>query len=303
MKADKYNDNEILFLRENRDDYTIKDLSELFNNKFNRDISSSRLRKDCEELGILCNKRNFRCKYTEDQIEFLRVNRVHNTCEKLTHMFNEKYKCNKSIVAIKSMLHEYNISGHIDDRRYVDEEIEFLKKYGPICQHSELEKRYEETFRKFKSGVGLRCKCKKLGIEFDHDEWKKLNPDKTVWNKGMPTEEYLSTFKFDHRTVHVGDERIAKNGAILVAIENKHCAFPVYITKSRYIYEQKYGKIPEGYVVMHLDGDLRNDDLDNLVSVPKAYQSYFLRNHWHSDNKEFTKACLKYCELVECIKR
>lgn len=41
-----------------------------------------------------------------------------------------------------------------------------------------------------------------------------------------------------------------------------------WIAYARYVWEQAHGLIPRGWRVMHRDGDLLNDDLDNLVCVP-----------------------------------
>lgn len=39
-----------------------------------------------------------------------------------------------------------------------------------------------------------------------------------------------------------------------------------WIPYARYLYEQKYGQVPKGHLVVHVDGDSMNDDPDNLQS-------------------------------------
>lgn len=49
------------------------------------------------------------------------------------------------------------------------------------------------------------------------------------------------------------------------------------VRRPRKIYEQHYGAIPEGFVVVHQDGDRYNDSPDNLIAISRAEN--LKRNH------------------------
>lgn len=36
------------------------------------------------------------------------------------------------------------------------------------------------------------------------------------------------------------------------------------------IYQDEYGKIPKGWILYHIDKNKHNDDLDNLIAIPRA---------------------------------
>lgn len=42
-----------------------------------------------------------------------------------------------------------------------------------------------------------------------------------------------------------------------------------WIPYARYLYEQKYGRLPDGFFVVHIDGDQMNDCIDNLTAVDR----------------------------------
>lgn len=42
------------------------------------------------------------------------------------------------------------------------------------------------------------------------------------------------------------------------------------VRKPRKIYEDNFGSIPEGYVVIHLDGNKLNDEPNNLLAISRA---------------------------------
>ena len=42
------------------------------------------------------------------------------------------------------------------------------------------------------------------------------------------------------------------------------------IRKSKKVYEEKFGTVPNNWIIYHLDGDKRNDCVNNLIAIPRA---------------------------------
>jgi len=42
------------------------------------------------------------------------------------------------------------------------------------------------------------------------------------------------------------------------------------VRRPKKLYEDAHGVIPKGWVIYHLDRDKDNDDLDNLIAIPRA---------------------------------
>jgi hypothetical protein len=99
-------------------------------------------------------------------------------------------------------------------------------------------------------------------------------------NKGRKLVEYISkesilkmketSFKIgqtagDKSNTWKGGVQLMKNDCVyLYDGPNKR------IRRPRAIYEENFGKIPEGYVIYHLDRDKGNDDPYNLEAISRA---------------------------------
>lgn len=102
-----------------------------------------------------------------------------------------------------------------------------------------------------------------------------------TWNAGKKGIHLspASEFKKGHLPVqhkHVGTIRIVtreRQGRINQFREIKVSGIMQgrhkWIPYARYLYEQKYGSVLKGYLVVHVDGDLMNDDPDNLRCVDR----------------------------------
>ena len=90
-----------------------------------------------------------------------------------------------------------------------------------------------------------------------------------------------------------------KNGLVRIKINKKQ-----WVYKQRYIYETHYGKIPNDYMVIFLDGNKNNYDINNLCAVPKeiARTLYVLARDEKPLDKELTKLGLLIAEVKEKTK-
>lgn len=139
--------------------------------------------------------------------------------------------------------------------------------------------------------MGLKC-------SYNAGCFKKGN---VPFNKGKKWDEYMSpegqknsrktTFKKGNvppNRRECFEERITKDGYIEIKIQdgklNKN-----WILKHRYIYEQHYGKIPDGYNVMFADKNKQNFDVDNLILVSKSEDLIMNSRKLFFEDKELTK--------------
>ena len=96
----------------------------------------------------------------------------------------------------------------------------------------------------------------------------------------------------NHRPV--GSERISVDGyiEIKVAEPNK------WRLKQRVVYEEKYGKIPKGHVLIFLDRNPLNCSLDNLMLIPRSVLSRVNLSGILTEHQVINKSLL----LVETLK-
>lgn len=54
----------------------------------------------------------------------------------------------------------------------------------------------------------------------------------------------------------------------------------------RWVWEKKYGKIPKGYEIHHIDGNKRNNSIDNLeLLTPKEHSAKHKHHAWNKGKK------------------
>ena len=71
--------------------------------------------------------------------------------------------------------------------------------------------------------------------------------------------------------------------------------------KHRLIYEENYGPIPEGYVVIFLDGNKRNFDPDNLMAISKADNARANQNGLRFDDPDLTKSGVGIAKVISTM--
>lgn len=92
------------------------------------------------------------------------------------------------------------------------------------------------------------------------------------WNAGVkgihlnPSTEFKTgeSVGDKHPSWKGGEQNFTKDCVYLYVGINKR------IRRPKKIYEDAHGTIPKGWILYHLDGDRYNDDLDNLIAIPRA---------------------------------
>lgn len=115
-----------------------------------------------------------------------------------------------------------------------------------------------ESRKKIKEKRALQNNVK--GYEKGHEPWNKgikgihLCP-KTQFKKGQGLDKSASW---------KGGVYAPKNDCVHLTLKSKEKT-----RRPRYVYEQKYGKIPKGYVIFHKDGNKYNDAIENLTAITR----------------------------------
>ena len=95
----------------------------------------------------------------------------------------------------------------------------------------------------------------------------------TPWNKGVKGLRLSPATEFKSDGSNTGDKHPSWGGGLQ---HNKRDGIIVWTGTnrrkplSRKLYEDEYGKIPDGYIIYHIDGDKLNNDIDNLEAISRA---------------------------------
>lgn len=97
----------------------------------------------------------------------------------------------------------------------------------------------------------------------------------------------------------LGYERIcSKEGYTLVKVAEPR----TFEHKQRVVWKAHYGEIPEGYVVIFLDGDKTNFNIDNLRLITRREHAQLTTKKRRTSNGEVTEAYLNLTRVENAIK-
>lgn len=71
-----------------------------------------------------------------------------------------------------------------------------------------------------------------------------------------------------------------------------------YMSLAKYVYEQKRGKISNRDIIIRLDGNIHNNEIDNLIVVPKRQFIYMVERGLYFKNKDLNKTAILSTDLL-----
>ena len=197
--------------------------------------------------------------------------------------------------------------------KYTQEQVDFLLQRLGKMTYDEVGRQFHEQYG-FTPSISYRHSlARKHGIRRTKNTGNFRKGHKP-WNKGtkgVMTGGVQTQFKkgrVPHNEVPMWSERINRDGIveIKVPIKNPHSKTDYighFVSKSRWVWQQKYGDIPEGHVIVHLDGNSLNNDLDNLECITRSTLARL--NHQHSPDKssdaDINKARVRLAQLRDMV--
>ena len=156
---------------------------------------------------------------------------------------------------------------------YTEEQVDWLRENFPVMGRVKVTKLFNEKFNTNRSVAGINNKCKKLGLRVTEER----KAERAVENSGRFHE--IGTVILKGRELYIktesGWERVK---------------------------DQVYGDAPEGYAIVHLDGDTTNNDLENLMAVPRSTLALMTRYGFWSSEAIVTETGIAWCDLYKAIK-
>jgi hypothetical protein len=220
-------------------------------------------------------KRSARYYYRDEEIKFLKDNVSGVSNKELADKFNKKFNLNQSPAAIQRVkfkygLHSFTAGWH----RYSDEEIKFLEDNVEEISVKELTDKFNKKFNLNQSLLSIHA------IKFRHELYNKIKGGFKKGNDPWNAKEIMC-------------ERITA-GYVYIKVKDPD----EWVLKHRYIYEQKYGKIPKGCNVIFADGDKTNFNLDNLILVKNELNGIMAKKRLYFSNAELTKTGINIAKML-----
>lgn len=187
-----------------------------------------------------------------------------------------------------------------------DEQAEYLAEVVPGRSSEEAAEMLNERFGLQITKYQVRGWKKNHKIPSGYDtRWRSGRPS---WNKGKKGlhGSNAGTFKKGHVSFNklpIGSIAKRKSGSSLSYwfIKTRDDAVPEqknWQMYHKYLWEQANGPVPEGYVVIFLDGDRDNCQLSNLQLVPRTIHGIASTQIGYSTDPDVNQAVLKTAELI-----
>ena len=185
-------------------------------------------------------------------------------------------------------------------RKWKKEELEYLREICYGRGYKEIAEMITERFGMECSEIRVRNRMNKehlkTGIE------TKFQKGHTPYNKGVPRPGWRNngTFKKGHISPlrrKIGDERMNRDGYWEVKVDNPS----VWKLKHKLIYEQHYGPLPEGGIILFADGNKSNFDIDNLILTTQREMMAMNKHQFCSKDPELTKTGMAIVRLKLAI--
>lgn len=184
-------------------------------------------------------------------------------------------------------------------RIFTDEQEAYLMEIIPGRFNKEVAAMFENKFdypittnqvSSFKARKkivsGLRTNFQKGGTPWNKGKAMPAHPNsiKTQFKKGQPP--------VNHRPI--GSERLTREGYIEIKIAEPS----KWRLKHRYVYEQAYGKVPSGHVIIFKNKDRSDTRLENLLLISRGQLAILNKRNLLDVEEEFIETSANIADLV-----
>lgn len=255
--------------------------------------------------------------YTEEQTEFLLSRCEDMTGQELTDLFNQTFSENKKRKAILDFIVRQGKHCKMPTSwgcKFTKEQEEFIHKNAPTMYRRILVDALNKAFGTNFPYTTVKSYCVRHKLTAPGGDGK-FTSDSANWQRGLSKEEFKAHYSEESfkkmTSPMLESNRIHKIGDVVIRHDRKY----IYINEDygkpinqriqeygRYLWEQVNGPIPDGFMIVYLDGDYMNCTIDNLICVPKKYRAFLMHNSWWNSPAEIKAAALKWCELYYALK-
>lgn len=167
---------------------------------------------------------------------------------------------------------------------YTDEQRDFIVQHGNDMNTRELAHFLNAEFGVNHTEQSVRTVAKKLGVLKS-----KQCRSRSCAERGEP----------------IGSEKIVGNYRYIKVRMSGGGFYKDWEREITLNYRKAYGEIPEGYMIVTLNGNKLDASPENLMAIPKSVAARMANGHGKSMWSEFpeiTKTAIKWCELQGAIK-
>lgn len=171
-------------------------------------------------------------------------------------------------------------------RRVTEEQVEWLKDVYPKVGTKRAMELWNE---KFNDNLSVSC-IKQIARRVCD-----ITVDPDIATKNKLCAAHSATSKRALR--NPGDTRMECGRLVMKAEDG------TWQSAGRCVWEKRYGKIPNSYALIALDGDTTNIDLKNLEVIPWRFLGKLMKNDFFSSDPEITRTGIIWCDLEAVLEK
>lgn len=244
----------------------------------------------------------------QDFVRLMASERVSNS--EMARRCNEKFKLTRPISASSIAFYKSHY-GIVNAPKYTKEFTDALRELVKTHTIREATDILEERFKLGLGSAALKGLMTRLGISTGRTG--RFTAGHLPANKGREMSAEVrekiqrTWFRKGCKSINslpVGTE-VFRDGYVLLKLRDgaKLKQWGRWVLKHRYVWEQAHGHIPEGMLVVFLDGNTRNCELSNLALVSKEENGIMNAKKLRSQNAEATKVAITVAKLNLAIRR
>lgn len=240
---------------------------------------------------------------TKEQERYIKERWSEMSCESLRKQFNKVFGTMYKTTAFHYHTKRLGLSKHIE-HQYTAEQDEFLKSNAGKMTRKKLTDEFNARYGTQQKEGAIEMRCFQRG-------WKPLTDGKfkhgdVPWCKTAGgREEYVKTIKggnvtsfkkglIPHNLVTVGTVKYWGTNLRIKTEEG-------WDNRLRHLWKQAHGKIPDGYVVISVDGDKYTDDIGKLRLISNKTLTVLMSNRWTGKGEQIVDTGIVWCRLREVL--
>lgn len=283
MGKRRYTDAQVMWLEANANSRVWESRAEFrdaFNDTFGTSVTEYQFNNLVLYYGIkICTRQN-ESYFTEEQKQWLiqgAQSGFFNNCKHLTDTYNALFKECRVPANIYSYLHQWGVSLN-SKYTYTDEMDSWLKDhYLSYESADDATSAFNKAFGTTRAPAAVASHCSRtLGLRRKSTRFKKGTVSKCT--------KPIGTISARQRGDWIKTGNDGKKSD--------------WIRLQRFVWEQHYGKVPDGYCVIPLNGDAHDCSIENLTAIDRRATPTMAKYEWWKiDNPEIKRTAVQWCNL------
>lgn len=225
-------------------------------------------------------------------------------CDHLRKMFNQEFGTLYKSTAFHYHTNRLGLSKHVA-HKYTAEEDEFLRVNARDMSREELAAAFNKKYGTEVTAGAIMQRCHLKGWKSCDDgkfkngsvPWEKTKGGRGEYVKKLKGGNSTSFMKgnIPENTYPVGTVTTRSRGVPMIKTDQgwKRC--------NRYLWEQAHGKIPEGYVVISVDGNKYEKDINKLRLISNQTLTVLMHNRWCGNGETIVDTGILWSDLREAL--